>query len=146
MKNRVVALSIACLLTACATNNRSSDSPANDDIRISIAGEKWSLTETDETGKPVRTLRVQFTDRPGDACIGGNWKRVRVLSDPSRYTKDPVYDFSEDGLQILLINGICDSYDSYFFRKDEPVGQGTHDGYGMSGGETVGHVSAESIK
>lgn len=146
MKSQIVALSFACLLAACASHVPAPASTVDSDIRKAIIGEKWLLTETDDSGKAVRTLQLEFTDEAGDACVGGSWKRIRVLSDPSRYTNDPVYDFSNDDLQILLINGICDSYDSYFFRKGDAVGRGTHDHYGWSAAQTIGSVSAERIR
>jgi hypothetical protein len=146
MKSRIVALSLTCLLSACASHVPAPASTGDNDIRNVVAGEKWSLAETADSGTPVRKLQLEFTDEAGDACIGGNWKRVRVLSDPSRYAKDPVYDSSGDGLQILLVNGICDSYDSYFFRGNDAVGQGTHDHYGWSATRTIGSVSAERIR
>jgi hypothetical protein len=127
MRN-VVFLSVAGLLFSfgCASFGHASES-------------SYSFVETDKEGQPVRTLDLALTDQKGRACIGGKWKLARIVSDPQSYARNPVYTLENGILNVLLINGICNVYDSYIGDITNGVFEGNHVRYGW-GSKTLGKV------
>ena len=127
MRNPVVVFAAALLFTcgnACSCN----------------ADRTVLFIETDLAGKHVRVLVVALTDEKGTACIGGDWKRARIVFDPSKYSKDPVYKFETGKLEVLLVNGFCDAYDSYIGEISNGIFSGDHVQYGWNS-TTIGKVT-----
>lgn len=108
-------------------------------------GSTYSFVETNLEGQEVRTLALALTDENGKACIGGNWKRARVVADPGKYTKDPVYTLENGKLEVLLINGYCDAYDSYIGEIATGTFAGDHVRYGW-GSKIIGNVKGNLSK
>lgn len=106
-----------------------------------IASGKIAFTETSQTGEFVRKLTFELTGKNADACISGDWKQARAIDIRERYTKNPVYKIENGKIEILLINGICDSYNSYIGQLKDQVFHGRHVRYGLRFSETVGKVT-----
>ncbi|GAB3361962.1 hypothetical protein [Lysobacter tyrosinilyticus] len=100
-----------------------------------------SLVETDGSGKDVRELRFELTDRPAKTCISGNWKQASVLTDTNGYTKSPAYIMADGKLEVLLVNTMCDAYDSYSGTITDNKFSGEHVAYGLGWSKTLGKVS-----
>jgi hypothetical protein len=100
-----------------------------------------TFLEADTSGKVVRNLRVQLTDSPADTCISGDWKKVKVISDSSSSTRVPAYTWHDDKLEVLLVNMVCDGYDSYIGTVADGIFQGEHVTYGLGFNKTLGTVS-----
>jgi hypothetical protein len=102
---------------------------------------KVTVTESDGSGRPLRRLVFGLTDIPVHTCLGGDWKRARVLQDATGYTTDPAYSLHQGKLEILLVNGVCDAYDSYVGVLENGRFTGKHVGYGMQFSKMLGDVS-----
>lgn len=124
---KTVYFFVVAMLIACARVSAGKD------------GSTYSFVETNSEGQQVRTLTLAFTDEKVTACVAGNWKRARVLADASKYTKDPVYTLENNKLEVLLINNICDSYDSYIGEIRNGAFAGDHVQYGWEA-KTIGKV------
>src|SRR6185437_12765430 len=72
-----------------------------------------SFTETDSSGHQVRQLSFVLTNEPAQTCISGDWKKAKVAKDVTGYTHNPAYTLENGILEVLLVNQVCDSYDSY---------------------------------
>jgi hypothetical protein len=102
---------------------------------------KISFVEATMEGKLVRKLTIELTDNIAETCIGKNWKKAHVINDIERYTKNPAYKIENGRMEILLVNNLCDSYDSYEGELTNQVFIGEHVRYGMNFSETIGKVS-----
>lgn len=79
-------------------------------------------------------LTFEITDEPTDPCLGGTWKKLRLLGGPERMAPSPAYSVEGRNLQILLSTGLCDAYstlngvldDDRFLGKHEHSGMWTH--------------------
>lgn len=100
-----------------------------------------SFVETDGSGKDVRELKFELSDRPARTCISGDWKQATVLSDADGYTRNPAYIMANDKLEILLVNTLCDAYDSYSGTITDSKFSGEHVAYGLFFNKTLGKVS-----
>ena len=100
-----------------------------------------SFTETDSSGQDIRELTFALTDRPAKTCISGDWKEAAVLKDANRYTRSPAYTLANGKLEVLLINTMCDAYDSYSGTITGNKFSGDHVAYGLSFSKTLGKVS-----
>ncbi|MGN2248302.1 hypothetical protein ACFWZ3_16605 [Frateuria sp. GZRR35] len=100
-----------------------------------------SFVETDSAGKEVRELKFELTDRPANTCISGDWKQAAVLTDVNGYTKSPAYIMADGKLEVLLINTMCDAYDSYAGAVTGNTFSGEHVAYGLDFSKTLGKVS-----
>ena len=91
-------------------------------------------------GKQARTLRLALSEKPAETCLAGQWKAARVLDDPSGYTRRPAYKIEGNHLEVLLINELCDSYDSYAGTLTGSSFTGEHVLYGLGYNIVVGTV------
>lgn len=104
-------------------------------------GRTLVLNETDDAGQPVRQLSLELTDEPAQTCRGGDWKKVVAVRDPAAYTANPAYTLAQGKLEILLVNQVCDAYDSYVGELADGRFTGKHVAYGMRFNKTLGDVS-----
>jgi len=58
---------------------------------VKLAGGSLGFSEQDAKGQQVRRIAVALTDEPGKSCLGGDWKKVRVIADDADRTAEPVY-------------------------------------------------------
>ena len=105
-----------------------------------------SFKEIDANGRDVRELTFLLTDKPAQTCQSGEWKRAKAILDSHHYTKNPAYVFENGKLQVLLVTGVCDSYDSYMGSLSGSVFTGEHVGYGLGSSEGHGTVSGTYSK
>ena len=144
---RFFSLVVAIALLGCTSAPMHVQNTVHGENVLLVApGDKWTVVEFNDSGENVRTLELELTDEPAHTCISGDWRKVKIASDPSRYTRQPAYVLSENRLEILLSTGLCDAYDSYIFDKDASLGRGEHVAYGMFGGRTLGRVFAYRTK
>ena len=108
------------------------------------ASERWTFHET-VSGKQTRVLTLSLTQEPAKTCISGDWKKIRVISDPSHYTNSPAYTVRGNSVEILLKGDMCDSYNSYVFDHGLTEA-GEHVAYGMSSSKSLGTVKAIKSK
>lgn len=111
---------------------------------VGLAGGSLGFSEKDAGGQPVRTIAVALTDEPGKSCLGGEWKKARVIADDADRTAEPVYRQHDGKLEVLLVNTMCDAYDSYIGTLRAGRFSGEHVQYGW-GSKTVGQVSGVFI-
>lgn len=138
---------VAIALLGCAATPMSVQKTVQGESVLTVApGDKWTIVEFNDSGENVRTLGLKLTDEPADTCMSGDWRKVKVVSDPARYARESAYALSRNRLEILLNTGLCDAYDSYIFDKDASLGRGEHVAYGMFGGKTLGRVVAYRTK
>jgi hypothetical protein len=100
-----------------------------------------SFVERDSSQKDVRELSFELTDRPAKTCISGDWKQASVLADPGGYTKSPAYTLADGKLEVLLVNTMCDAYDSYSGTITGATFSGEHVTYGLGWRKVLGNVS-----
>jgi hypothetical protein len=100
-----------------------------------------SFVETDSSGKEVRELKFELTDHPAKTCISGDWKQAIALADANGYTKSPAYILADGKLEVLLVNTLCDAYDSYAGTITGNTFSGEHVAYGLGFSKTLGKVS-----
>ena len=100
-----------------------------------------SFVEIDPNGKTVRTLSFALTQQPIETCISGDWKRAEPLNDRKRYTERSAYIREGDSLEVLLVNTVCDGYDSYVGKLTGDRFLGQHVQYGLGFSKTLGTVS-----
>jgi hypothetical protein len=144
---RFFSLMVVIALLGCAAAPMSVQNTVQGESVLTVApGDNWTVVEFNDSGESVRTLGLELTSEPADTCISGDSRKVKVVSDPARYTREPAYVLSENRLEILLNTGLCDAYDSYIFDKDASLGRGEHVAYGMFGGKTLGRVVAYRTK
>jgi hypothetical protein len=105
-----------------------------------------TFSETDPAGIVVRKLSFLLTRQPAQSCLYGQWYAAKVLSDPKGYTQNPAYRFMNGGLEVLLVNGACDDYNSYIGKLAHGHFTGTHDEYGLGFSKTVGQVVGEYVQ
>jgi len=105
-----------------------------------------SFTETSSAGQPVRELAFNLTDEPTKTCISGTWKTARVVKDSQHYTRNPAYTLDKGRIEVLLINGPCDSYDSYIGELTDRAFRGDHVAHGLGFHKTLGKVTGEYSK
>ncbi|MBB6368548.1 hypothetical protein FHR56_003727 [Xanthomonas sacchari] len=99
-----------------------------------------AFVETNAAGKEIRKLTFELTDQPAKTCISGEWKQAHVVSDPGRYTKTPAYTITDGQLEVLLINTVCDGYDSYVGTITGTTFSGDHVAYGLGFHKILGKV------
>ena len=92
-------------------------------------------------GSVARELRFSLTQNPVETCISGDWREARPLNDHGRYTKRPAYVREGDNLQVLLVNTVCDGYDSYVGKVTRGRFAGEHVQYGLGFSKSLGTVS-----
>ncbi len=100
-----------------------------------------SFTETDSSGHQVRQLSFIFTNEPAQTCIAGDWKKAEVIEGAAGYTHNPAYTLENGRLEVLLVNQVCDSYDSYVGKLSNGQFHGEHVAYGLGFSKTLGKVS-----
>lgn len=105
------------------------------------AGNKITFIETNNAGQQVRHLSFVLTQKRANTCIAGNWKRAKPVNDTSAYTKDPAYRLDQGKLEILLVNQVCDSYNSYVGELSDRQFHGEHVVYGLDFNRTLGNVT-----
>jgi len=88
-------------------------------------------------------LSFQLTDEPADTCIGGEWKQLRVISDPSQSTRSPAYLVEGRNLSILLSTGVCDAYNQLNGVLDARGFLGKHEASGLMHGALHGRVTGK---
>lgn len=111
---------------------------------VKLAGGSLGFSEQDAKGQQVRRIAVALTDKPGKSCLGGDWKKVRVIADNADRTAEPVYRQQDGKFEVLLVNTMCDAYDSYIGTLRVDRFSGAHVQYGW-GSRTVGQVSGVFI-
>lgn len=99
-----------------------------------------TFVESSDKGQ-VRTLKIGLTDAPAKTCLSGDWRAAKVLEDPARYTRKPAYELQGKNLELLLVNGVCDGYDSYVGKLEGTAFKGEHVAYGLGHNRTLGAVS-----
>jgi hypothetical protein len=100
-----------------------------------------SFVETDSSGKNVRELAFELTDRPAKTCISGGWKQATFLRGANGYVKDPAYTRTGAKLEVLLVNTMCDVYNSYSGTIADGKFAGEHITYGLGFSKSLGKVS-----
>ena len=63
------------------------------------------------------------------------------LKDTGGYTRSPAYLLEGSELRVLLVNTMCDSYDSYSGRLKGASFQGSHVQYGLGFSKSLGSVT-----
>ncbi|MCF7223790.1 hypothetical protein [Marilutibacter chinensis] len=146
MKRFLSLVAVVTLLGCVAAPLPMQSRVQGENVLTVAPGDSWTVVEFNESGESVRTLGLELTSEPAETCISGDWRKVKVVSDPARYTRDPAYIVSVNRIEILLNTSLCDAYDSYIFDKDANFGLGEHVAYGMFGGKTLGRVVAYRTK
>ncbi len=75
----------------------------------------WKLSIRDLKHTEVSTLTIRFTDKPGQSCMGGDWKQIAVqaakTSDPRFFPVGEALTYELKGSELVIgRNGICDAY------------------------------------
>lgn len=107
----------------------------------SSAGNVIAFVETDSAGQQVRQLSFVLTRDRANTCISGNWMRSKIISDTPGYTKNPAYTLEDGKLEVLLVNQMCDSYNSYVGELSNGQFHGDHVVYGLGFSKTLGKVT-----
>jgi len=106
----------------------------------------FSFVETNSAGQRIRELAVDLSDAPATTCLGGAWRVARIVKDPKHYMRHPAYTLEKGRLEVLLINGPCDSYDSYIGEISGGSFRGDHVAYGLGFSKTLGRVTGGQSK
>lgn len=74
----------------------------------------------------------EVTNEPAISCIGGRWKKLRLLSESKpRLASSPAYLAEGRTLQIELTTGLCDAYNTLTGELDEDAFLGKHESFGL---------------
>ena len=128
MSKIIAILSITMLFAACSSLT------ANSRVTVSFA-------EVDGAGQDVRKLKFLLTDKPTWACTAGDWKKAKAIEDSDHYTKEPAYILEGGKLDVLLITGTCDSYNSYIGSLSGNIFIGEHVSTGLGSRKSIGKVT-----
>ena len=126
---KIFAIMVAILLASSCSSEGKSRYPT------------ISFVETDSSGKNVRELAFELTDRPAKTCISGDWKQAAFLHGANGYVRDPAYIRTGAKLEVLLVNTMCDVYDSYSGTIAGGTFAGEHVTYGLGFSKSLGKVS-----
>ena len=78
-------------------------------------GGTWTLEIKDLNDSIITTAHLKFTEKIAHSCIGGNWKKIDVLSVTSLddqffpINQEISYEINQ-GTLVIGRNGRCDSY------------------------------------
>ena len=104
-----------------------------------------SFTETNGGGHQVRQLSFILTNESAKTCISGDWKKAKVVKDVDAYTNNPAYTLENGKLEVLLVNQMCDAYDSYVGDLSNGHFHGDHVAYGLGFNKALGSVSGTYV-
>jgi hypothetical protein len=131
----VLCLAVAAIFaTGCVTNIPNpnyaelSSLPTPTSWKLGIP---WKLTVFNRRYRPMGTMTIVFTDEDAESCVGGSWRRVKVLDyDPSieraAYVKGEHYSYQLVGQYLSIgLNEICDDYFDMSGQLSESRFEGT---------------------
>jgi hypothetical protein len=134
MKGAIAHVAILGALVSCLAAN--TQDPSN----------TMHFIETNSAGQRVRELAIELSSEPAKTCLSGAWKSARAVKDVDKYMQDPAYRLENGRLEVLLVNGPCDAYDSYRGTLLGGVFSGDHVTYGMRFSKTLGRVTGSYSK
>jgi hypothetical protein len=106
----------------------------------------WTLRIENVQHKIVTTMTVRFAAEVAESCMGGQWKRVVVITHTSSdetffpVTEPLSYEVTNNDI-VIGRNEICDAY---LHLKGEVVGEtasGEYVRFGLGGGKQLGYFS-----
>ena len=116
---------------------------------VAVAGAQdlqgpWTLRIDNMEHREISSLTIRFTDKAAPSCMAGNWKRVIV--ERSKTTNKEFFPMSEPlsyqivGSELTIgRNEVCDGYLHLRGKLDASGARGTYSGFGISGGDQLGH-------
>ena len=134
MRGAIARVAILGALASCLAAN--TQDPSN----------TMHFIETNSAGQRVRELVIELTSEPARTCLSGVWKGARAVKDVDKYMHDPAYRLENGRLEVLLVNGPCDAYDSYEGTLSDGAFSGDHVRYGMRFSKTLGTVTGSYSK
>jgi len=66
---------------------------------------------------------------------------AKAIDDRAGYTQKPAYTLENGRLEVLLVNSMCDAYNSYVGELSDARFRGDHVVYGLGYNKTLGTVS-----
>ena len=139
MKTFLLLIASALVAAGCSTSpSTSATTTASSFAPESVLG-TWEFTITGDGSahKPV----FRLTDDPAETCLSGDWFRAKVVSADDLNLSDPAYTYSSGRLELLLVNGLCDSYRSLIGTVSDAQFSGEHVSYGLYGSTEHGKVT-----
>lgn len=137
---------LVALLTGCATT---ASTQKNEAIPSVLAGE-WMLQVENLQREPLIDMKVRFTTDSAESCIGGDWKKVDVLSEKSfikndfQMNNELSYRIQENKV-VIGRNLVCDAYLRLRGTIEERVASGSYFAFGMGGGIELGYFTLASV-
>ena len=126
---QLIAFAVTVVMSAAA------GSPA-------ISG-RWELKIEDKRHHVVATLLIQFTAEPGQSCMSGDWRRIKVLSATTKNHKffpvsDPLsFQLEKNELTIGRME-ICDAYLMLAGPLNGEQVSGDYSSVGLGGAKPLG--------
>ena len=106
----------------------------------------WKLSIRDLKHNEVSTLTIRFTDKPGQSCMGGDWRQIAVqsakTSDPRFFPVGEALTYELKGSNLVIgRNEICDGYLHLGGKFDGKTAKGRYYAFGLGGGTDLGEFS-----
>jgi hypothetical protein len=114
----------------------------------------WSISVVDLKGEPLGSFTLELTDESADTCMGGVWKKARVVQtsfDPlaeRMEAKDyfPTYDADSEVLTIQLNPpDLCDAYVLLRGKFSGHEASGDYHTWGFGGATPLGTFTAKRL-
>jgi hypothetical protein len=112
---------------------------------------RWDLRIKDKDRRVVTTLVIAFTEERAKSCMGGEWKRVTVVStsttNPKFYPASEQLSYALDGNQLTIgRNEICDGYLWLKGPLGGEIVSGEYFSLGLGGGSSLGFFTLNRRK
>lgn len=108
-------------------------------------GSKWRITVQDDAQKAPQVLTVRVLADRANSCLGGDWKRLELVSGSYKGLSEPAYTIDGDHLVILLRSNVCDSYDQLDGTLKNGKYTARHSQFGWTSRD-IGVASARPVK
>jgi hypothetical protein len=127
---------VAMLLGASACATHPSPGPGW------AVGSRWRFTITGPEGHAPQVVTFVVTAEKANACMGGDWRRLRRLSGSYERLSEPAYSLEGDHLDVLLASDICDAYRQLDGHVEGGRFSGRHASLGLGGTTDLGTATA----
>jgi len=114
----------------------------------------WSISVIGLKGEALGTLTLELTGESADTCMGGDWKKIRVVQTSFQPVAErmeaidyfPTYEADGEVLTIQLNRpDICDAYELLSGKFSGREGRGDYSTLGLGGGTRLGTFAAKKL-
>jgi hypothetical protein len=120
-------------------------------VRSTELSGRWTLSVENPQHLVVATLKVEFTDKKAESCMGGEWKVLKVVSATTRDkdffpTSDPLSYQIENKQLTIGRNELCDAYLWLQGALGGPSVTGDYFSLGLGGSNPLGYFNLSQAR